>query len=58
MEIKEKGQFANMPQDVKIKQWPKHPGSSTSDLNDTITGIDSCISKGVSKKKSHISNQK
>jgi hypothetical protein len=50
-------EHANMPQEVKIKDWPK-PSHVGGELNDTITGIDEVNTRGVGKAKKHQSNQK
>jgi hypothetical protein len=57
-EGKGKGQFANMPKEVEIKEWPKYPKAGEKELDDTITGIDEVCGKSASKRKSKVSNQK
>ena len=52
------GQFANMPQEVEMKEWPKYPRPSEKEIDDTIVGIDEVVSRSSSKRKSHQSNQK
>ena len=55
-EIKSKG-FANMPSEVKMKEFPKC-NYYNGNMDDTITGIDSINDKSVGKVKKNISNQK
>lgn len=50
--------FANMPQEVKMKDWPKCAHYSGSEIDDTITGIDDVNSRSVGKAKKNISKQK
>lgn len=50
------GEFANMPKDSKMKPYPKASMRADS-LDDTITGIDSTVTRSVGKSKSHVSNQ-
>ncbi len=57
-ELSGKGSFANLPQEVKIKEWPKYPRSGETELDDTITGIDACVSESSKKRKKYVSNQK
>lgn len=54
---KGKNEFANLPQDVVHTTYPKGEHIS-SDIDDTMTGIDSTISKTISKSKKHPSYQK
>jgi hypothetical protein len=51
-----KSGHANLPTDVKIKDYPKQSGVDTK-LDDTITGIDECVSHGKGQAKKHISKQ-
>ena len=51
------GDFAGMPQGVKMQAYPKNRGSAHRDLDDTMRGIDEAISRSDSKTKSHLSNQ-
>lgn len=53
-----RGEFANMPRDVKFKPYPKVKGSYYGDLDDTITGIDSALRRAESKSKKYVSDQK
>ncbi len=52
-----KGQFANMPQEVKMQAYPKANQFGPSDLDDTMTGIDRETSQAHSKSRSRMSNQ-
>lgn len=47
---------AGLPENVIVKDYPKC-SYNTSDLDDTITHVDSTNNKTVSKAKSHKSNQ-
>lgn len=47
---------AGLPESVIVKDYPKC-SYETSDLDDTITGIDESKNKSVSKAKSHKSKQ-
>lgn len=50
------GQHANMPKETVMKDYPK-PSMRSDNLDDTITGVDRCVSSSVSKSKSNLSNQ-
>lgn len=52
-----KGNFANMPQEVSMKAYPKAKEYGPSDLDDTMTGIDMSNSKAHSKSRKNVSNQ-
>lgn len=52
-----KGQFANMPQEVKMKAYPKANEYGPTDLDDTMTEIDRVNSKAHKKARSKMSNQ-
>lgn len=54
--ISSKGR-AGLPQEVKFSDYPKVTHQS-SDLDDTMKGIDEVNSRGVGKAKKHISHQK
>ena len=57
--VKGKGEHANMPQEVKITTVPKCSYiAGQSDMDDSITGIDSVSSKSTSKGSKYKSNQK
>jgi hypothetical protein len=47
---------ANLPTDVKIKDYPKQSGMG-GDLDDTITGIDECVRHGKGQANKHRSKQ-
>ena len=49
--------FAGMPQDVKMKEYPKC-SYYNGNMDDTMTGIDEINTKSIGKVKKHISNQK
>lgn len=49
--------FAGMPKEVNMSQYPKNRGAGHRDLNDTMTGIDMNISKSESYTQKHLSNQ-
>lgn len=53
-----KGQFANMPQDVKFKQYPKASNYRGRPEDDTITGIDNTVSRSEGIANRFVSNQK
>lgn len=50
--------FANMPQEVIMKEWPKAKNYRDTELDDTIEGIDEVVGHSEGKLKKHISNQK
>lgn len=52
------GDFANMPQNVIMKPYPGNKTLRGGHLDDTITGIDSVISRGDATASRHVSNQK
>lgn len=52
------GNFANLPQEVMMKEYPKNKMLRSGMLDDTITGIDNVISRGEVTTSKHISNQK
>jgi hypothetical protein len=51
------GDFAGMPQQVKMQAYPKNRGAAHRDLNDTMSGIDECINRSESKAQKNLSNQ-
>ncbi len=53
-----KGDFANMPQDVKMASYPKAKAYKDTDLNDSMSGIDSAIGMSENKARKYMSNQK
>lgn len=52
-----KGEFANMPKEVKMDMYPKASEFGAGDLDDTMTGIDQVNRKAAAKTRSHLSNQ-
>lgn len=54
---KDKSSFANMPQEVTMKQYPKQDAID-SEVDDTISGIDEVVEHGKGKIKKHPSYQK
>ena len=51
------GEFANMPKEVKMKEYPKAKMLKEPLENDTMTRIDMEISRSDSRARSHSSNQ-
>ncbi len=54
---KDKKSFANMPQEVKMEEYPKQ-SSIPCELDDTIEGIDEVVEHSQGRAKSHQSYQK
>lgn len=52
-----RGDFANMPQQVKMKAYPKAAEYGPEVLDDTMGHIDTVNKRAHSKSKSYISNQ-
>jgi hypothetical protein len=52
-----RGEFANMPKDVKMKPYPKNKGYSDMGEDDTITRIDGEIGRMEGKARKNLSNQ-
>lgn len=52
-----KGEFANMPKDVRMEQYPK-TRHGRGDMDDTISGIDEVIDQGAERRDRYMSNQK
>lgn len=52
-----KGEFANMPKELKMNAYPKANQFGPGDLDDTMTGIDRSNSAAASKTRSNLSNQ-
>jgi len=50
------GEYANMPQDVVKELYPKVSMASDR-LDDTITGIDSCMRNSEGKRSKYVSDQ-
>lgn len=53
-----KGDFANMPREVVMKEYPRNKGARGGYMDDTITGIDNVIRGSEGKASRHMSNQK
>ena len=53
-----KGEHSNMPKGVQEGTYPKASHYPTSDLDDTMDGIDDVCSRTVSRASKHKSNQK
>lgn len=56
MELKQGGR-TGLPEEIHKKEYPKHPKIS-SDMDDTMKGIDETVSRSVGTAKKHMSNQK
>jgi hypothetical protein len=54
---KNKTSFANMPQEVVMREYPKQ-NAVNSDLDDTISGIDEVVEHGKGKIRKYPSYQK
>lgn len=52
-----KGEFANMPKDVKMNMYPKANEFGPGDLDDTMNEIDGTTSRAHSKSHKFLSNQ-
>ncbi len=52
-----KGQFANMPTEVKMQAYPKAHEFGPTDLDDTMTHVDQVNMKAHKKSRSNMSNQ-
>ena len=52
-----KGEFANLPQDVKMKAYPKNRGMDT-ELDDTMSDIDDIADEAEGVRRRYVSNQK
>jgi len=52
-----KGEFANMPREVKMQAYPKSHEYGASDLNDTMEEIDQVNASAHKKARSHVSKQ-
>lgn len=51
------GNFANMPQDVSMKAYPKGHEFGSGNLDDTMSEIDMTTKKAHSTSRKHLSNQ-
>lgn len=54
----DKSAMANLPQDVKMKPYPKFGYGLNEYLNDTISGVDGQIYDDMSGMKKHLSKEK
>ncbi len=54
----DKSAMANLPQDVKMKPYPKFAYGLNEYLNDSISGIDKQIYDDMSGMKKHLSKEK
>lgn len=54
----DKSKWANLPQDVIHKDWPKAPYGADYELDDTISGVNSQISDDVSQMRKQKSKSK
>lgn len=52
------GSFANMPQNVVMREYPKAYDGMPENLDDTIRGIDKQIKQDNSKKYAHLQPEK
>jgi hypothetical protein len=50
--------FANMPENVVMKEWPKAKNYRETEVDDTIKGIDEVVGHSEGQIKKHISKQK
>ena len=53
-----KGNFANMPTEVKMTPYKKNAYVTEGQLDDTITGIDEVVERSAKKTRSNLSMQK
>ena len=53
-----KGNFANLPQEVMMKPFPRNKMLKNGMIDDSMTGIDDMISSGEVNVSKHISRQK
>lgn len=52
------GSYANLPQELVMREYPKVGGYSPEGLDDSIRGIDGQVSDDNSKKHSHLKPKK
>lgn len=52
------GSFANMPQEVIMRPYPKNKVSRDNEIDDTISGIDNVVKVAEGKRSKYMSNQK
>lgn len=54
-----KGQFANMPQDVYMNEYPKSTRLTTDErIDDSMTDVDNVTDRAEGKRRKYFSNQK
>jgi len=53
-----KGEFANLPQDVKMESYPKARMNRGRELDDSMSDIDDVQGEADSKRDRYLSNQK
>lgn len=53
-----KGQFANMPTDVMMREYPKSTMGRDKELDDSMTDIDDVQEQAASRRNRFVSNQK
>lgn len=54
-----KGQFANLPQDVYMEEYPKSTRlTANENIDDTMVDIDDITDRAEMKRKKYLSNQK
>lgn len=53
-----KGDYANMPKEVYMKEYPKARMGRDGELDDSIVGIDDVEDEAASKRNRYVSNQK
>lgn len=53
-----KGEHANMPKDVMMRDYPPAPADRGNYLDDSMTDIDDVQEEAVRKRRRYISNQK
>lgn len=53
-----KSNFANLPSEVVMKEYPKPSHVRPGSIDDTITGIDDVVRHGEGKISKYLSNQK
>lgn len=51
------GNFANMPQDVKLELYPKFPAQRGHNIDDTMREIDRCNHHAETQESRYLSNQ-
>lgn len=53
-----RGDFANMPQEVIMKAYPRNSMRPDAELDATITGVDDVMKGSEGKRMRYVSNQK